>query len=365
MPRASSVQLAIFFLLVIGCTRTPKSVYRSPGPTTLSLRQVDSTLVRETNTDFVGHPMKFAVGPEGSFYIADALATKVFRFSRNGVLMRTYGRRGTGAGEFGQPGAIGFVGDSLLVTADAHSNALLFFDLATGAYKTTLHVPGLPSSITAGGGVLWVGALDLQRHFGVARMGTSTMVATGQIVPWPPSYEASPGLARFHISVYIAPFGDTLAVGFGGENGIREVTSQGVPIRTVGLPVISRRGVPENAGEIFDHRPTMKERFAVASGLVGLRLLSSGQFITVHFDEQISGSLITGKGFVSLLTHDLSKACVDAPLVFAQDAQPRIAFRGDTLFALDRQIVGAGVSTYVRSYVVDASRCQWLPTTRL
>ena len=80
--------------------------------------------------------------------------------------------------------------------------------------------------------------------------------------------------------------------------------------------------------------------------------------VAVHFDYTLQGSLPTARAFVSLLAPDLRRGCIDAPLEVSQDARPLVAFRGDTLFVLEQEIVADEKSvTRITPYVVSAAGC--------
>lgn len=67
--------------------------------------------------------------------------------------------------------------------------------------------------------------------------------------------------------------------------------------------------------------------------------------------------------YVGVLSADLERAGVDTKLNVSPGARPMEAFRGDTLFLLDRRITARErLETWVVLYRIDTSPCAWLPT---
>lgn len=69
----------------------------------------------------------------------------------------------------------------------------------------------------------------------------------------------------------------------------------------------------------------------------------------------------TGNGFVTVVSADFSRACIDGALPFTKHVQARTAFRGDTIFTLDQVVIGrSDRATFVKAYIVDTSNCDWI-----
>src|SRR5690606_18591094 len=101
-------------------------------------------------------------------------------------------------------------------------------------------------------------------------------------------------------------------------------------------------------------------------------LLSNGLFGFTHHDLRIiedhgpSRATIFGADlYVGVLSADLDSACVDTLVPAGAGLDPGSALLGDSLFVLDRRIVGdERVETRVLIYGLDTSTCDWLPTSR-
>jgi DNA-binding beta-propeller fold protein YncE len=70
----------------------------------------------------------------------------VFKFDKNGKLLKTWGKLGTGPGEFDQPHSLAFDSKGLLYIADRNNNRIQVFD-QEGNYKTEYHQWSRPSGI--------------------------------------------------------------------------------------------------------------------------------------------------------------------------------------------------------------------------
>ena len=98
--------------------------------------------------------------------------------------------------------------------------------------------------------------------------------------------------------------------------------------------------------------------------------LPDGSFLIWHEDNTATkrkgNFLLSGVAFVSILSRDGTKACVDARVPFPGSDWPRITMHGDTLYALDQISSGADstrAQTVVRRYLVRTDKCSWLKTT--
>jgi hypothetical protein len=60
-----------------------------------------------------------AVDPDGTYYVADRIACRVVAFDNRGRMMHTWGRRGTGDGEFEDPTSVAVGPDGFVYVADS------------------------------------------------------------------------------------------------------------------------------------------------------------------------------------------------------------------------------------------------------
>ena len=167
--------------------------------------------------------------------------------------------------------------------------------------------------------------------------------------------EAHPYVTMLHM-------GDTLLVGYTGHPALFLTRPDGTPFDTVEIPAVRRRGVPRDMVERFAADPPNEEIASMASALVALHRLPSGEVAAFHLDVTVDGRLITADGFLSVLSKELDRACIDIPFRFQRDGRPVVAFRGDTLLVLEQRLVSdQSARSVVRSYRIDTSGCDWIP----
>ena len=81
--------------------------------------------------DFFFQPNDVVVGADGSIYVAEghgAENNSILKFDRNGKLIKTWGRKGSGPGEFDQPHALAFDSRGRLFVGDRSNNRIQIFD---------------------------------------------------------------------------------------------------------------------------------------------------------------------------------------------------------------------------------------------
>ena len=68
------------------------------------------------------------------------------------------------------------------------------------------------------------------------------------------------------------------------------------------------------------------------------------------------------KLWVSLVSTDFAKACVDGAVPVETIDPPFVHLRGDTVDVVGRRIVGEKAETRIHSFVVSTDGCEWRPT---
>lgn len=69
--------------------------------------------------------------------------------------------------------------------------------------------------------------------------------------------------------------------------------------------------------------------------------------------------------YLTLLSDDLTQACIDAPVRVTRQAQPWFAFAIDTLLVLEQVVLESNRAvSRVRKYTIDDSTCAWVPVVR-
>ncbi len=336
---------------------------------------VDSTRLNEADTLYLGNPYALAIDPyDGSFYVSDFFADRVFRFHRDGTLARAYGRPGRGPGEFLTPTLVFVLDERTLAAADDEHARIHLFDRESGEFlRSVPHEGRLGSSPPVIlGETAWIPSHNRGR-------GSSVLAwrldgdEVRYLVPLPDDYVRSArGLGRyaaFYSMGVLTAWADTLLVGMNGRNELFLANAHGRVLDTVPVPAARRRGVPADVRARLDddRKASARDLFRAASILNQAVRAPDGSTLLVHHDSdldgELPGGLITARVFASVVSPDRRRACVDAEIPVSQDARPIEGARGDTLFILDRRITaGERLETWVMAYRLDTRRCDWLPT---
>lgn len=350
-------------LLLAACDDSPR-----PSPASLvlerggsvTLTQASQIVIQESDSLFLSSPGDFGLEPsDGSFYVTDQFAGRVLQIGRDGRVIRTFGRKGSGPGEFAQINLMFSRGDELFVH-EGRQSVFHVFDRRTGEYRDGRRHEGIFRDVRLVGNTAWLGIQNATRGTSVARWDLNAD-SVQYLVPLPKAYRESPPLAGIYNSVFVVPWSDSLLVGFQGSSDFYVATTRGAVLDTVQIPVRVRRGVPDD----FPTRmKTMQwpEMVAGASGLFALSRLTDGRIAAVHLDQVVTGRSFTADGFITVLSADRRRACVDGRITLGKDAPPRLLFRGDTLFVLQQRLVqGEKAETTITGLVVNTDDCRWIP----
>lgn len=278
----------------------------------------------------------------------------MLRYSRNGELLRAYGVRGDGPGELRDPGAVE-VADGAVLVADVGANRLTRFSREGGEFLDSHRYRGVLTSVQSAAGRVWLGSLNVggKTSLGTWAPGEKDVRALGAI---PDEFLRSRPLAGIYTGVQVAAWGDTVLAGYMGLNRLTLFRPDGTPMRHVAVPVRARKGEMPNLVTASE-KMEFPDLFSANSALFRMGRLPGGGFALVHYDQTIEGKLIRAKVYLSTLSADLSKACVDREIPVSPDSQPYTAFRGDTLFVLQQRVNGDRAATYVDRYHVNAANC--------
>lgn len=325
-----------------------------------ALVALDTLPLAEHDSLYVGRPRSLFVDPDdGTLYVSDAFSGRVVRFGPDGSALRVYGGRGSGPGQLRNVGLV-FRLDSLVIVEDVGNGALNLFR-EDGAYLKSVRFSGTLGSVLVGEDTVWLGLQNLTRRTGLARWSPSMGDSLEYFSALPQEYVTSEPLAGIYTGSALVRTADTLIVGYAGLNDLRLSRSNGDLVSRVRVPRRERRGVPDDVVNRLS-RLSFPEMFSLSSVLFGIHRLDDGRVVLVHYDQEINQSRnIVADVFVSVLSADRSRACVDGRLPLPRESQPQIAFRGDTLFALYQALEGERSRALVTRYRIDEGPCDWLP----
>jgi DNA-binding beta-propeller fold protein YncE len=118
--------------------------------------------------DQFDRPTDVAFTPSGDFYVSDGYGnTRVLKFSKDGKLIKQWGKEGTGPGEFNLPHSILVDAKGRVIVGDRENNRIQVFD-ADGKFLTQWTAGGAPFGMflrgdriyVADGRANWVKVID-------------------------------------------------------------------------------------------------------------------------------------------------------------------------------------------------------------
>jgi len=340
------------------------------------LTLVDTVMLAESDSVYLGRPAAaFTLDADGQYFIPDRGNTRILQFSTAGSLIRTYGRRGSGPGEFSE------LGNAIMVTRgrvwqDDYMRRRISVSDTTGRFVRTIRYQGRLSGLKAAGSTGWAGLLDARRTFAVAVFDTDqppdSLVAS--MISLPAAYDQYSRLAHWdHTSVLAR--GDTLVVAFGGVDYLVRYDKAGTPIDTAWVPACRRQGSPEGIlAQAFRSMPRTAEQQARVmelelqiSGLHGLWRLTDGRILVWYQDVRNGPNRsYLSRAYLSVLSPDLRRACVDAELSGPGSEKAILAVHNDQVHLLDQvevpDVSRSAVRSVIRRYRIDTDQCRWVGT---
>lgn len=105
--------------------------------------------------DTFDQPTEVAIAPNGDIFVADGHGSaptanaRIMKFDKNGKFLKTWGKKGTGAGEFDCPHTLAFDSQGRLFVGDRQNNRIQIFD-QDGKFIAEWKQFGRPSGIYIG-----------------------------------------------------------------------------------------------------------------------------------------------------------------------------------------------------------------------
>lgn len=180
-----------------------------------------------------GKPVGLSVGPDGNLWIADTHYHRVVVYSPDGALLRTFGSRGTGPGQFVYPTDIAFdeAGKRVFVSEYGDNDRIQVFTpegqwlYSFGSFGQGDGQFSRPQSIAVRGNELFL--TDACNH----RLEVFTL--DGKFVRTMGSAGDAPGQFRFPYGLELDAAGNLIVTEF-GNNRVQKLTPDGKPLATWG-----------------------------------------------------------------------------------------------------------------------------------
>lgn len=318
-----------------------------------------------------GYTTFIALGEMGDVYVGDMSSQRVVVFNTNGIVVRTVGSQGEGPGEFELPGTIGIDPLGRLFVNDVMQRKVSVF--AAGSDSVISEMPVAFAQLGIGSaqvGDTLVFALQ-QGTIPLARwdMAANTMIPFGAELVFEIgalSVQMSYGFPG------IASNPDGFVVWRPASAGLEHYSSDGRLLETLRVPAARRKGEPP--GLVPAQRLMWREHpdSMIGSAAVGIHRLPQSGYVLASLD--MSGEVLpNGKVrrgqyrlFLSVVSDDLERACVDARVPLTSDVLPVPTFRGDSVYVLVREVKPSNaVVTTIKRFRISAASCQWHPTVPL
>lgn len=188
----------------------------------------------------------------------------------------------------------------------------------------------------------------------------------------PPSRRRAISVAMLYGRSEILPTRSGYVALLPAEQGVDVFDRNGIPTASVIVPAARRRGEPP---DLFDRQIHLRRDDPdpiLASSSAGIALLPSGETMIAKLDMRNFSVAAQRSRFgdfrlyVSLLSPDLTRACVDALVPVSTDVAPIPLFTADTMFVLSRTVRPDNtVKTMLYALVIRDDHCDWVPTTRV
>ena len=322
-------------LLLGACAATEQSL----PPNLIAL---DSTaLIESDDAPFDRQVGTIARSAGGELFVADFATRSVQVFGPDGRHRRTIGRGGSGPGEFETPSGLDLLDDDrVLAVADPNRGMLILFESTSGLLLEEIPYPG--GAIALGNwaerdGTVIIPVAGQPAPFVSWNRSTDAMAPLGEM---PPEWAGSPGISLSHgFPGVVAGKGSEWLALLQLVPGVAHLDEAGARTTVTPLPAVRRRGA------------------AAGAARAGLEAARRG--------ERRAGPLesLPPRWVDSLPRPARAAACVDGELPITPDDLAIPTFSGDTLFFVEQRTTAAGdVERWIRSFLVDASACTWLPT---
>jgi hypothetical protein len=329
---------------------------RKQGP----LVALDSVTVRESANLFVARVGEIGAGGR-RVYIADPAEARVLEIDGKGAILRVFGKKGRGPGEFVTPDAIAVGGDTALYVMDNSERRVSVFSLRTGKFERSVVLNAFLPSIRVIGGELLANTFDAATGTSLKRFAPNgTVIGSEGVIP----------AIALKLPMLQQPFPHTAYVVVGSDVYAAFELSQSLyhwkrGARTADelrLPVKLRRGVSDEKFEQMVRDPAKAGAIAYDHSIpAALGEVAPGVLALVTFDPTLVKGRFTAVYHVTLVNVAQRRICPDIPVDAPHDPLPRVALDGTTLVLVQQADTPSGdVGTAVRRFRIDPTACEWV-----
>lgn len=350
--------LGLAVAATLGCgAPTDRSEMQPDGP--LGVTVTDSVRLAENETVMLARPAGLAITSDAIF-VTDNGSKHVSEFGRDGRLVRQFGRRGTGPGEFASVGAVAVVGDSILAIKNLANASVDVFDRNTARFMMRVPVPSRLFDLVADGGRISGGAIAADGHSSVFSFAAGDSIGTA-IGVVPEIYQEHPILVGPFGTVAHDRRGKLLVEAFEASDFLFFRQAPDFAFDSIDLPTLRRRGSQAALlRKVAVDTARGREALFGSSLPMHVRILNDSIVALVHSDVTLDRNAFRGKYFLSLLDIRRYRVCLDIPLALPADPLPRVQIVGDTLFALVQHTPKErDVETYLVRFAIDQNSCPW------
>ena len=358
-------------LLLVGCADPPIGEVADGSRRGPSLRPIDSVTLSETPEVFVSRVNDIELGQDGSVFVSDVALAQVLQFSSDGHLLRTFGAKGDGPGEFRSPGWLSLIGDSLLAVRDVSHRRIEVFRARTGVWIGRVPMP-LPNStgLAYAGSDLLVAGLDIEQRssfqrieVGPAMNDTSSIVRGTGFGAIPADVHGSPLLADAFRLSNLAERSGRVAQFFEVSNWMLLAELASGRTDSIRWPVSRRKGAPVGLlPRVLKDQSLGMRALQHVSQPIEVAWRDDDIVTVVSVDPDRTVRRYKGSTFVSLVDVARHRACVDTRLPVSEDPPPAVSVRGDTMVVLHQTSnVGGAPATRVSRCLIELDGCDWIP----
>jgi hypothetical protein len=349
---------AVFATVAIASVITALPVKSQVSSARQVLQPIDSVRVEETAALQVSRVGEVAVSITRTF-IADPAEWRVLEVSRTGKIVRAFGRRGQGPGEFETPGSLVVAGDELMVM-DFSLRRISVFSLVSGKLVRTFPLNAFLPSLVFRGDELYAAAFDVTSKTSVVRLSPKgELIGREGVIPaiaqrFPALLDPFPhqGLAVEPTSVHMV---SELA------NSLYSWPRGGGRITETRIPTLRRRGANDAKFEQMVREPQKAGAIAYDHTVpVALSLLADRVLGMVSYDPVVKQGRFSGQYHLTVIDLASRRACPDVPLPVPADPLARVAIESSRVTVVQQSESGGDAVTTIRRFRVNTAACAWV-----